>query len=249
MDDNLIGTRPEHIARAKDLFRAMIQKNLGKEWIAQVTINFADDEELLSLAEEAGCQGVLIGFESLSPEGLQELGKKFNMLNGRDFHGSVERIKRHKILVAGSFIIGLDIDKSGIGKRIAEAADWYGVDHLNALFLTPFPGTRLWDQLKSEDRITFSRFPEDWKYYTFKFPVVPHRLMSFADLVQEMYDCEREFYSIPCILRRVWRNIWEHRNPLFSFVISLTYRRSLQQNHQACEDVNHFLENLPQLGK
>jgi hypothetical protein len=39
------------------------------------TINFADDEELLTLAAQAGCRGVFIGFESPSPEGLRELGK------------------------------------------------------------------------------------------------------------------------------------------------------------------------------
>jgi hypothetical protein len=60
VDDNLIGTRPEHIARAKDLFHAMAQANLGKEWVAQATMNFADDEELLGLAAKAGCRGVRI---------------------------------------------------------------------------------------------------------------------------------------------------------------------------------------------
>ena len=38
VDDNLIGTRPEHIARAKDLFRAMAQAKLRKKWIAQVPL-------------------------------------------------------------------------------------------------------------------------------------------------------------------------------------------------------------------
>ena len=150
VDDNLIGTRPEHVARAKDLFRAMAEANLRKEWIAQVTINFADDEELLTLAARAGCRGVFIGFESPTPEGLGELGKKFNLLEGRDFRASVRRIQRHKILVVGSFVIGLDIDGPGIGRRVAETASRYGVDMLNVLFLTPLPGTRLWDQMKSE---------------------------------------------------------------------------------------------------
>jgi radical SAM superfamily enzyme YgiQ (UPF0313 family) len=171
VDDNLIGTRHEHIARAKDLFRAIAQANLRKEWIAQATINFADDEELLGLAAKAGCGGVFIGFESPAPEGLLELGKKFNLLKGRNFRSSVRRIQRHNILVVGSFIIGLDVDEPGIGKRIAEVASQYGVDILNALFLTPLPGTRLWDQMKSEDRIALDAFPEDWKYYTLTFPV------------------------------------------------------------------------------
>ena len=49
VDDNLIGTRRDHIARAKDLFRAMVEADLGKKWICQATINMADDEELLRL--------------------------------------------------------------------------------------------------------------------------------------------------------------------------------------------------------
>jgi radical SAM superfamily enzyme YgiQ (UPF0313 family) len=149
VDDNLIGTRHEHIVRAKDLFRAMAQANLRKEWVAQATINFADDEELLALAAKAGCSGIFIGFETPALEGLLELGKKFNLLKGRDIRASVRRIQRHHILVAGSFIMGLDIDEPGIGKRIADVASQYGVDSLNVLFLTPLPGTRLWDQMES----------------------------------------------------------------------------------------------------
>src|SRR4030042_6682260 len=109
VDDNLIGTRSDHIARAKELFRAMVKANIQKEWVTQATINFADDEELLMLAVKAGCRGVFIGFESPTPEGLMEIGKKFNLLKGRDFRASVQRIQHHDILVAGSFIIGLDV--------------------------------------------------------------------------------------------------------------------------------------------
>jgi radical SAM superfamily enzyme YgiQ (UPF0313 family) len=203
VDDNLIGTRPEHIARAKDMFRAMTQANLQKEWIAQATINFADDEELLTLASKAGCRGVFIGFESLSSEGLREIGKKFNLLKGRDFRASVRHIQRHNILVVGSFIIGLDIDKPGIGKRIAEVASQYGVDNLNVLLLTPLPGTRLWDQMKSEDRIALNTFPQDWEYYTLTFPVARYKHLSLDGILQEMIFCNRNFYSLPHILRRI----------------------------------------------
>ena len=199
VDDNLIGTRPEHIARAKDLFRAMAQANLQKEWIAQATINFADDEELLALAAKAGCSGVFIGFESPTPEGLRELGKKFNLLKGRDFRASVRRIQRHKIMVVGSFIIGLDIDKPGIGKRIAEVAGQYGVDNLNVLFLTPLPGTRLWDQMSADGRIALDAFPDDWKYYTLTYPVARYRHLSLDDIIKEMISCNRHFYSMPRI--------------------------------------------------
>ncbi len=234
--ENLIGTRPEHIARAKDLFRAVAQANLGKEWLAQATINFADDEELLALAAKAGCRGVFIGFESPTAEGLRELGKKFNLLKGRDFRASVRRIQRHHILVVGSFIIGLDIDESGIGKRIAEVAGQYGVDNLNALFLTPLPGTRLWDRMKSEGRIAFDTFPEDWKYYTLTFPVARYKHLSLDGIIEEMLSCDRVFYSMPRILRRVWSNLRQRRKPLISLVGDLSYRSNLRLNRKTSAD-------------
>jgi radical SAM superfamily enzyme YgiQ (UPF0313 family) len=226
VDDNLIGIGDEQIARAKDLFRAMIQVNLRKKWIGQVTINMADDEELLMLAARAGCIGVFIGFESPTVEGLVEVGKKFNYLKGRDFKASVRRIQRHRIIVAGSFIIGLDTDTLGIGKRIAEAGNRYGVDHLNVLFLTPLPGTRLWDKMESQGRLAADAFPEDWKYYTLSFPVARYQHLSWADMLREMDSCNRMFYSLPRVVRRVWGNFWRRRRPLVTLVANLSFRNN-----------------------
>lgn len=236
VDDNLIGTRPEHIARAKDLFRAMARANLRKEWIAQATINFGDDEELLALAAKAGCRGVFIGFESPTAEGLLELGKKFNLLKGRDFRASVRRIQRHNILVVGSFIIGLDSDKPGIGKRIAAAATQYGVDNLNAMFLTPLPGTRLWERMNSEDRLALDTFPADWRYFTLTFPVAQYKHLPLDTIIEEMTSCDREFYSLRRILRRVWGNFWRHRAPFIALVGNLSYRSNLRLNCRAYAD-------------
>jgi radical SAM superfamily enzyme YgiQ (UPF0313 family) len=236
VDDNLIGIRSEHIARAKDLFRAMAQANLRKEWVAQATINFADDEELPALAAKAGCRGVFIGFESPEPEGLLEIGKKFNLLKGRDFRASVRRIQRHNIMVVGSFIIGLDIDRPGIGERIARVASQYGIDNLNVLFLTPLPGTRLWDQMKADGRIALNTFPEDWKYYTLTYPVARYRNLSLDSAIQEMISCNRKFYSMPRVLRRLCDNVWKRRAPLISFVGNLSYRSNIRVDCKAYAD-------------
>jgi radical SAM superfamily enzyme YgiQ (UPF0313 family) len=232
-DDNLIGTRREHIARAKELFRAMARAKLGKEWMASLTINFADDEELMALAAEAGCLGVFIGFESPSAEGLAEVRKQFNLSKGRDYRASVRRIQRHNMAVVGSFIIGLDVDGPGIGKRIAEAASFYGVDLLNVLFLTPLPGTRLWTQMESEGRIALDRFPEDWKYYTLTYPAVRYRRLSMEGVIREMNACSANFYSLPRILGRVARNILRRRKPLHSLVGNLSYWSNARADRKA----------------
>jgi radical SAM superfamily enzyme YgiQ (UPF0313 family) len=226
VDDNLIGTSKAHIQRAKDLFTAMIAADLGKKWICQVTINMADDDELLDLARRAGCQGVFIGFESPSVQGLAEVGKKFNLLKGSNFRKSVKQIQRHGILVVGSFIMGLDSDEPGVGGRIARAARSYGLDILNALFLTPLPGTRLWDQMKSQDRIAARDFPADWRYYTLGFPTAHYRNFSWTSILKEMSQCEARFYSRWNILRRVTRSLVGRRRPLLSLVTNLSYRNN-----------------------
>jgi hypothetical protein len=231
VDDNLIGIRKDHIARAKDLFQAMIQANLGKKWVAQVTINMADDEELLRLAAKAGCIGVFIGFESPTEEGLVEVHKKFNNQKGRDFKAYVRRIQRHGISVVGSFIMGLDVDEQGIGRQIADTAYRYGVDVINVLFLTPLPGTRLWERMESEGRITANCFPGDWKYYTLTFPVASYEHLSWAEILKEMNSCHRLFYCYTRIMRRVFASLWYTRKPitvLVMLIANLSYRSNVR---------------------
>lgn len=241
VDDNLIGTRKDHIARAKDLFRAMIKARVRKRWIAQVTINMADDDELLTLAAQSGCRGVFIGFESSTEEGLIEVRKKFNIQKGRDFKASVRRMQRHGIIVTGSFIMGLDSDKKGVGKRLAQAGLDYGLDIMNVMFLTPFPGTGLWEQMLSNGRISANNFPRDWQYYTLTFPVAAYKHLSWEDMLKEVDTCVKTFYSYRHILRRLMGNLWWDRKPLnaIGLVISnLNYRGNQRINSKTAMELD-----------
>ncbi len=134
----------------------------------------------------------------------------------------------------GSFIIGLDVDTAGVGRRTAEAARQYGVDLLNALFLTPLPGTRLWDQMTAERRLLLDEFPQDWQYYTLTYPVARYKHLSVEQAIEEMQGCDRSFYALPRILGRVWRSVWQRRQPLISLFGSLSFRRNMRFNRAAC---------------
>ncbi|MBD3315674.1 MAG: radical SAM protein [Chitinivibrionales bacterium] len=236
VDDNLIGTRKEHISRTKDLLRAIIASGIQKKWIAQVTLNFGDDEELLRLASEAGCIGVFVGFETISTEGLKEIHKPFNIRKLKGIKTAVGRIHRYGISVVGSFIIGLDIDKKHIGREIASTAKHYGLDAINVLFLTPLPGTRLWDEMESSNRIILKDFPRDWRYYTLTFPVARYGHLSWLEMIEEKDACFRGFYSYGGILRRTWEMIRQLHNPALTVVCNLWYRRNtLRLDRQAYE--------------
>jgi radical SAM superfamily enzyme YgiQ (UPF0313 family) len=229
VDDNLIGTTRKQIARTKELFRAMAKAKLGKRWMGQVTINMADDEELLRLAADSGCFGVFIGFESPTVEGLDEVSKKFNIKRDRDMRAAVRRIQRHGILVAGSFILGLDIDEPGIGRRIADAGNQYGVDLLNVLFMTPLPGTRLWERMEAENRIVANNFPEDWSYYTLTFPVATYKHLTWVEMLSEMRTSSHVFYRYRHILRRTASKL-RRRGGLFSAWATLVMNLSFKLN-------------------
>jgi radical SAM superfamily enzyme YgiQ (UPF0313 family) len=226
VDDNFIGTRTDHISRAKELLRAIIDSGVRKKWIAQVTINFGDDEELLTLASKAGCVGVFIGFESISAEGLKEIHKPFNIRKLPEIKAAIRRIHRQGIAVVGSFIIGLDIDKKHIGKKIAATAQHYGLDALNVMFLTPLPGTQLWDEMESTGRITLKSFPHDWRYYTLTFPVARYNHLTWSEMLAEKEACYRSFYTYAGILRRVYGSICQMRNPFVILLSNLWYRKN-----------------------
>jgi radical SAM superfamily enzyme YgiQ (UPF0313 family) len=238
VDDNLIGTTKKHTERAKDLFRAMIRAKLKKRWICQATINIADDEELLNLAAQSGCVGVFIGFESPAREGLKEINKNFNLGRLENIRESIQKIKRHNLLVVGSFIIGLDGDKKGIGRSIAKAGIDYGIDLINVLFLTPLPGTRLWDDMKQQNRIAANNFPDDWDYYTLTYPVAQYQQLSWSDIITEMEICEKMFYSKMRIMWRVAKSLMLWRYPLFAIVSNLSYRKYTNLNSVKYREFN-----------
>jgi radical SAM superfamily enzyme YgiQ (UPF0313 family) len=62
---------------AKDLFESLIP--LKKIWATDTGLKIANNANLLKLAANSGCKGLLIGFESVSPESLREAGKSQNI--------------------------------------------------------------------------------------------------------------------------------------------------------------------------
>jgi radical SAM superfamily enzyme YgiQ (UPF0313 family) len=230
VDDNLIGTREDHLAYSKNLFRAMIREGLTRPWICQATINFADDDELPELAARSGCQGVFIGFESPTVEGLTAVGKKFNLQKGRDLRESVRRIQRHGMCVVGSFIVGIDTDQRGIGEAIARAAGEYGVDAANVLILTPLPGTRLYAQMEREGRIRSNQYPQDWRYYTLTYPVASYAHLTWSELADEVKRFNDRFYSYGQILRRML-HLARYARRFKTFLLALVANLSYRSNH------------------
>src|SRR5688572_3432742 len=103
VDDNITS----NMKQAKDFFRTLRKSNI--RWVSQSSINAAHDDEFLGLLKESGCQGVLIGFETLNADNLRSMNKTFNQTHG-GYDKALSNLRRFGIRVYGTFIFGYDHD-------------------------------------------------------------------------------------------------------------------------------------------
>jgi radical SAM superfamily enzyme YgiQ (UPF0313 family) len=91
--------------------------------------------------------GLIPGFESPTAKGLAEVGKKLNLLKGRDFRASVRRIQRHNILVVGSFIIGAPDETRSEIQNTIDFAKRVPLDIPQFNILGAHPGNDIWNEM------------------------------------------------------------------------------------------------------
>jgi radical SAM superfamily enzyme YgiQ (UPF0313 family) len=148
-DDNTFVNR----AHAKHLMRALARERV--RWFTESDLSIAQDDELLRLMRDAGCAQVLIGFESPSRGALSGIEQKTNWKARQvdNYCRAVEAIQGHGITVNGCFVMGLD----GAGPESFEAVYDFvkesGLFDVQITFMTPFPGTPLYERLRDQGRI------------------------------------------------------------------------------------------------
>ena len=219
VDDNITS----NLAQAKEFFRALIP--LGIRCVSQSSINAAHDEEFLDLLARSGCQGVLIGFESLNPANLRVMNKSFNTMRG-GFEQALANLRRHRIRVYGTFIFGYDGDTPESFGPTVDFAQEHSLYIAAFNHLTPFPGTPLYERLVKENRMLYEAWWLADRYSYNRIPFQP-RGMDPEELRRGCLAARRRFYSWPSILRRslapvnrsngfMWRNFYLinglHRN-------------------------------------
>src|SRR5450756_2539692 len=138
-----------------EVLPALIEWRKGKKGMAfntEVSINLADDDELLRLMAEAGFNTVFVGIETPSEASLLECSKYQN--RNRDLIDSVKTIQRAGLQVQGGFIVGFDSDTSSIFQQQIDFIQRSGiVTAMVGLLQAPY-GTRLYERMKSEGRLS-----------------------------------------------------------------------------------------------
>lgn len=152
VDDNFIGNKKK---LKTEILPALIEWQKERKYpytmLTEASINLADDEELMQLMVMAGFETVFIGIESPNEESLTECNKLQN--RERDLVASVKKIQNHGLQVQGGFILGFDSDPLSIFKSQINFIQKSGIVTAMVGLLNVPRGTRLYQRLKSENRL------------------------------------------------------------------------------------------------
>ncbi len=191
VDDNIVSNR----AYARELLTRIADR--GYRWLAHASVNLANDPEILRLCQRSRCMGVLIGFETLSPETMRSIGKKSRLR--MDYLEAIRKIHDHGIGVDGSFVFGFDTDDEGVFDRTLEFVTRAKIEAPYFSILTPYPGTRLYARMEQERRILC----RDWSRYDTSQVVIQPKLLTPDQLQEGYFRVFREAYSRSCTAERL----------------------------------------------
>jgi len=192
VDDNIVG-KPSY---AKELFRALIPLNI--KWFSQASLSIVKDRELLDLAQRSGCRGLFIGFESLSQETLESMGKSINQVY--DYKEAIKMIHDRGIGIQGSFIFGTDNDDQSVFSDVLRFIEKTHLDAVLFSILTPFPGTRVQETLLRQNRIIHT----DWEKYDMNHVVFRPKKMTTRQLQDGFNWTYKRLYGYRSIVKRLF---------------------------------------------
>lgn len=196
LDDNIIG----HPVYAKELFKAIIPLRI--HWVGQASLSLVKDEEMMQLAADSGCRGLFIGLESVSVEQLKTMRKTIKDID--DLEKALKKIKNMGILIHASMIFGFDDDNEDVFDDTVDFLIKNKVSTVSFNVLTPYPGTKTYDDLKKAGRL----LTDDWRYYDHNTVVYQPTKMSPIQLQEGKTRARKRFYDFGSVMKRLTGNLY-----------------------------------------
>jgi radical SAM superfamily enzyme YgiQ (UPF0313 family) len=214
MDSNF-SSEPAHARAVLEVF-----KECDIRWYGHASFNLTRDESMIDLMAESGCIGVNIGFETLSQTTINTIHKFSNKTD--KYADSIKALHDRGIGVMGTFMVGFDEDTPEVFDRIADFAIENRLETAFTLILTPLPGTTIYQQMVSQNRI----LSWNWRDYDHGTVTFFPKNMTPRQLHLGMRHTWKRIYS--------WRSIW-HRiltkprvRPFFYLPVNMGFRRAIR---------------------
>jgi radical SAM superfamily enzyme YgiQ (UPF0313 family) len=152
VDDNLIG----HKREVKKLLVALKKWQAAHGWPfefgAEVSLNLADDDELLELMTRAGFIGAFVGIETTEQDALTKTQKKQN--TRRDIVESIHKLTRSGLMVWAGYVLGFDGESESVADNMIDCIERSAVPVNMVGLLFALPSTQLSRRLQREGRLS-----------------------------------------------------------------------------------------------
>ncbi len=217
VDDNIVCNRE----KAKELFRALIP--LKVRWVSQGSIDMLNDPELMQLMVKSGCLGLVIGFESISPECISEMNKGTNKKgSGEMYKSEIEQLRKWGLQTWAAFTVGHDGDTAESIRATCDFAIKNKFTFAAYNILMPYPNTPLYEKLKREGRLLYDG--KWWLHedYRFNYASIVPKHMTADELTKISFECRSRFNSPMSIFTRAFEFRTNMRTP-YRFITYLIY--------------------------
>ncbi len=204
VDDNFIGNRKRLKAEMLPALIAWRGARRGLPFNTEVSVNLADDPELMRLMVAAGFRAVFVGIETPVAESLAECNKKQNL--GRDLFADTRRMQQAGLEVQGGFILGFDHDPPAAVDRLVEYIERTGIITAMVGLLQALPGTKLHARLQREGRLNERQTGDNLDGTTNIVPLgsVEALRRRYRDLLRRIY-APKPFYARVRTFLRAYR--------------------------------------------
>lgn len=237
VDDNLVADHRNAMKLFEDI------TPLGIKWAGQGTLSMAKDENLLKTMKKSGCEIILIGFESLNKENLQQMNKSFNYALGeRD--ELVKRIHDAGIGIYATFVFGYDNDDERTIHDALEFAKKHNFYTAAFNHLLPFPNTALYDRLKADNRLIYDKWwlADGYNYGELAFHP---KLVTAEKMSQLCRDARKEFSAPKTVLSRGFASLGRTSPLLWGLFWGMNLRLGEEVDQKMHVPIGENLDELP----
>jgi radical SAM superfamily enzyme YgiQ (UPF0313 family) len=224
VDDNLYHSKKQF----REFLKALIP--MKKRWVCQISIDVANDDELLDLMHQSGCLVVILGIESLKRDNLNIMNKGWNFNTG-EYIIALRKLRERHIMVYGSFIFGYDHDTLEDFQVSVDFAIKNKLFIANFNPLYPMPGTRLFARLEKEGRLLYNKWWTDPDFYYGKTIYMPVAI-SAEELEEYCFEAKKKFNSLRSICYRATNlsaNMYRMINSAYFILANFTNRREINR--------------------
>ena len=220
LDDNIFSDRKY----LDSLLDTLIKLDIS--WMSQCEITIGKDDELLEKLQRSGCTTLSFGLESISRESLISMDKGWAVPAEYDF--LIQNIRNHGIDVSTEMVVGGEGDTLESIRMTKDFIERNKISVPRFYILTPFPGTRFFDQIKEEGRLVNN----DIYSYDGTSAVYRPKNMTPDELTQAYWELYSELFTIKSIIKRNILRKEMLKTParcIFNMGVNLYYREQIKR--------------------